>query len=247
MTESNTLFLIVFAFVAFMIGIAKGGLGGLVGALAAPIMSLLMPIDRVIGLILPVMMFADIFGLAFHWRKWNVRLIVLILPGAIIGVTLGTWFITNTPTEALQNALVVIILLFVFYKVFEKRILGSLTYQSKNWHGWFAGTITGFSSALAHTGAPPVNIYLLMQDVTPRVFVATAALFFFTLNWIKVPYYFYADLFDFPKLWSVAWLLPLVPLGAWFGRWFVSKVNKQIFERVIIVLLVISALLLIFT
>jgi uncharacterized protein len=246
MTENSILFLFIFAFVAFMIGVAKGGLGGLVGALAAPIMALVMPIDRVIGLILPVMMFADLFGLAFHWRKWNVRLILLILPGAIIGVTIGTLFITNTPTEALQTALVVIILIFVFYKLFEKRILGSLTYESKNWHGWLAGTITGFSSALAHTGAPPVNIYLLMQDITPRVFVATAALFFFILNWIKVPYYFYARLFDFPTLFSVAWLLPLVPLGAWFGRWFVGRVNKKGFERVIIVLLVISALILIF-
>lgn len=247
MTQNPTIFYIVFAVVAFMIGIAKGGLGGMVGALAAPIMTFVMPIDQVIGLILPVMMFADIFGLAFHWRKWNARLILLLLPGAIIGVTIGTLFITNTPTEALQKALVIIIVLFVLYKLLEKQILGSLTYQSKNWHGWAAGTITGFSSALAHTGAPPVNIYLLMQKLSPRVFVATAALFFFTLNWIKVPYYFYADLFDFPKLWSVAWLLPLVPLGAWFGRWFVGKVDRQSFERVILILLIVSALILLFT
>ncbi|MBK5107995.1 MAG: TSUP family transporter [Anaerolineales bacterium] len=76
-----------------------------------------------------------------------------------------------------------------------------------------AGTITGFSSALAHTGGPPVSIYLLLQDVTPRVFIATSAIFFFLLNWIKVPYYWCAGLFDFQQLWQIAWLLPLVPLG----------------------------------
>ena len=84
-----------------------------------------------------------------------------------------------------------------------------------------------------------------MQDVAPRVFIATSAIFFLILNWIKVPYYWYADLFDFQMLWQVAWLLPLVPLGVWVGRWAAGKVNKDVFERIIISLLVITAVMLI--
>lgn len=247
MTDNSILFLSIFAFVAFLVGVAKGGFGGLMGALATPLLALVMPVDQVIGLVLPVLMFADLFALAFHWRKWNVRLIVLLLPGAIIGVTVGTLFITNAPTGALRMALGIIVLLFAIYKLLESRILSSLRYESRNWHGLLGGTIAGFSSALAHTGGPPVSIYLLMQGITPRVFVATAALFFFTLNWIKVPYYFYAQLFDFEKLWGVAWLLPMVPLGAWFGRWVSEKIDPMSFERFILILLIISALFLILT
>jgi uncharacterized membrane protein YfcA len=52
-------------------------------------------------------------------------------------------------------------------------------------------------------------------------------------------------LFNFQLLWQIAWLLPLVPLGVWMGRWGVSKVDEETFEWIITGLLVIAALLLI--
>jgi uncharacterized membrane protein YfcA len=235
------------AVVAFMVGLAKGGLGGTLGALATPMMALVMPADQVIGLVLPILMLADVFAVALHWGRWNTKMIWLLLPGSVAGVTIGTLFITNAPTRALQTGLGVIILLFAVYKLFERRILGSLVYEGRDWHGLVAGTVTGFSSALAHTGGPPVSIYLLMQDVTPRIFIATSALFFLILNWIKVPYYIYAQLFDLQRLWEILWLMPMVPLGVWAGRWFGDRFNKQTFEWVIVSLLVITALMLIFS
>jgi len=247
MTVAPTAFYLMVAIIAFMIGLAKGGLGGTLGALATPLLALVMPADQVIGLILPILMLADIFAVSFHWKRWNTKLVLLLIPGAILGVTIGILFITNAPTEALRTALGVIVLIFAVYKIFEKRIQGSLVYHPKNWHGLLAGTITGISSALAHTGGPPVSIYLLLQDVTPRVFIATSAIFFFLLNWIKVPYYWYAGLFNFHLLLQIVWLLPLVPLGVWVGRWGASKVEKVTFEQIITGLLVIAALLLIFS
>lgn len=245
MFDNSTLFFVVTGVVAFLVGLSKGGLGGTLGALAVPMMTLVMPANRVIGLVLPVLMFADVFAVALHWGRWDSRLVFLLIPGAIVGVTIGTLFITNAPTETLRTALGVIILLFAIYKIFERRILGSLQYVSRNWHGLLAGTVTGFSSALAHTGGPPVSIYLLMQDLMPRVFVATSALFFLILNWIKVPYYLYARLFDFTELLGIVWLMPLVPVGVWVGKWAASRLDKLIFERVIVALLVVSATMLI--
>ncbi len=233
------------AFVAFLIGLSKGGLGGLLGALATPLMALVMPADQVIGLVLPILMFADIFAVVLHWRRWDWRLVRLLLPGAVAGVTIGTFFITNAPTQALRLVLGTITLILTLYKIFEKNILKSLTYQPRNWHGLLAGTVAGFSSSLAHTGGPPISVYLLLQNVSPRIFVASSALFFFILNWIKVPYYFYAGLFDFPRLWQIAWLSPVLPLSVWLGRWASDKIDKVQFERLVIVLLAITALMLI--
>ncbi len=128
----------MFGFVAFLIGLSKGGLGGILGALSTPLMALVMPVDQVIGLILPILMFADLFAVAFHWRRWDRRLVLLLIPGSVVGVTIGTLFITNAPTEALRTALGVIVLLFTAYKLFEQRILGSMKYQGKNL-AWTAG------------------------------------------------------------------------------------------------------------
>ena len=245
MAGNEPILLIVAALVAFLIGMSKGGLGGAAGALATPMMALVLPADKVIGLILPILMLADIFAVALHRGNWNGKLILLLLPGAIVGVTIGTYFITSAPTEMLRTLLGVIVLVFALYKIFEKRILGLFNYKSRNWHGLVAGTVTGFSSALAHTGGPPVSIYLLMQNVTPAVFIATSALFFFILNWIKVPYYYYAGLFDPDQLRRIVWLLWLVPLGVWFGRWLAFRFKRETFENIIVGLLLINGILLI--
>lgn len=247
MTVSPPVFYVMTAAVAFLIGLSKGGLGGTLGALATPLMALVMPADQVIGLVLPILMFADIFAVALHWGNWNRKLVLLLIPGAIVGVTIGTFFITNAPTEMLRTALGVIILIFTIYKLFEKRIMRDLAYHGRDWHGILAGTVAGFSSALAHTGGPPVSIYLLLQKVTPAVFIATSALFFGILNWIKVPYYFYAGLFDWQQLIRIAWIMPLVPLGVWIGKRLSLRIDRQTFENIIVWLLAGSALLLIFT
>ncbi len=245
MAGNETILLIIIALVAFMIGMSKGGLGGAAGALATPLMALVMPADKVIGLILPILMLADIFAVALHWGNWNGKLILLLLPGAIVGVTIGTYFIISAPTETLRTFLGVIVLIFALYMIFEKRILGLFSYKSRNWHGLVAGAVTGFSSALAHTGGPPVSIYLLMQNVKPGVFIATSALFFFILNWIKVPYYYRAQLFDMELLGRIVWLLWLVPLGVWVGRWIAFRFNRETFENIIVGLLFINGVLLI--
>lgn len=245
MDSSQALLYLMVAAVAFLIGLSKGGLGGTAGALATPILALVMPADEVIGLILPILILADIFAIALYWRRWNQRLVVLLLPGAIIGVTMGTFLITSAPTETLRTLLGIIILLLALYKILEKRILHLLVYKSRDWHGVVAGTVAGFSSALAHTGGPPVSIYLLMQEVTPQVFIATSLLFFMILNWIKVPYYYYADLFDFAQLRQIIWLLPVAPLGVFVGRWAIGRINAATFERIIVALLVVNAIVLI--
>ncbi len=246
MLDQQTIFLLMTAFVGLLIGLAKGGLGGLIGTLATPLMALVMPPDQVVGLLLPLLMFADLFAVASYWRRWKSRLVLLLLPGALVGVTVGTFFITHTPTRELRISLAIIILIFTLYKVFEKQILKGLTYTGHDWHGLLAGTVGGFSSTLAHAGGPPVGIYLLLQKVDPITFNATSAVFFAILNWIKVPYYFYADLFDFPRLLQVLFLMPIIPLGVGIGRWVAGRINRSVFERVIVVLLFISAVLLLF-
>ena len=246
MHTNPAIFFWMAALVALLIGFSKGGLGGTLGGLATPLMALVMPADQAIGLLLPILMVADVFAVASHWKRWDWRLIILMMPGAVIGVTIGTFFITNAPTQTLKITLGIIVLLFALYKILEARLFNNLTYDAKDWHGAFAGTVAGFSSALAHTGGPPISIYLLMQRVPTHTFNATSALFFAIINLVKVPYYIYAHLFDFQQMRSLIWLLPLLPLGVWSGKWAADKISQKVFDKVMIVLLVVTALLLIF-
>lgn len=234
------------ALVAFLIGLAKGGLGGTLGALAAPLMALVMPADKALGLLMPLLMVADVFAVIFYWRQWNSRLVLWLIPGAFVGVILGTVVIIDAPTALLETILGVVILFSVVYKLFEERILGALNYQPRNWHSLAAGGVAGLASTLAHNGGPPISIYLLIQDLTPVVFVATSAIFFFVLNWIKLPFYVFAGIFDLGLMRNVLWVLPIDIAGVFLGRWMASRISRKWFERIIIVILVLTAFLLIF-
>lgn len=247
MRGESPAFIAIVITVAVIIGLSKGGLGGILGTLATPLMALVVPADQAIGLLLPILIVADVFAVAFHWKGWSNKLTLLLLPGAIVGVTIGTILITNAPTELLKKGMGVIALLFAVYKLYEDRILGHLNYRPRNWHGLFAGTSAGFGSALAHTGGPPISIYLLLQEVSPAVFIGTSAIFFALLNWIKVPYYLYAGLLSWQRFLMIAWVLPLIPLAVWVGRWMSRRIDAQTFEKVIIFLLALSGVLLIIT
>lgn len=247
MTDINPILLYTSVGIAgFITGLGKGGLGGMIGALLTTSMALVLPINIVIGLMLPIFIIGDIFAVSFHWGNWNKRLIISLIPGAVAGVTLGTYVINNISTSALRTGLGIIVLIFIVFRLVERKVAAHIKYQAKAWHALLAGSLTGFTSALAHAGGPPIAIFLLMNDLAPGVFVATAALFFFILNLIKVPYYLSIGLFDFPLLLKVAWLMPVIPLGAYFGKSLTKRVNKVVFERILLVLLAISALLLLF-
>ncbi len=234
------------ALVIFILGVSKGGLGGTVGVLATPLMALVMPADKVIGLLLPILIIADIFAVASHWQKWDTKLIWLLIPGGIVGIILGSFLISSISPLALKQGIGIIVILFVIYKLFERRWINTTAYHSRPWHGILAGSTAGVSSTLAHTGGPPIVIYLLLQNISPRVFVATSALYFSILNLLKVPSYIVIGLFDFDLFRQVIWLLPLLPLSVWVGKVMAEKIDKVIFERIVLFFLVVSAFFLLF-
>jgi uncharacterized protein len=237
-------FYLMTAFVILLIGLSKGGLGGAAGGAATPLMALVMPPQLAIGLLLPLLMITDVFAVAAHWNRWDRRLLILLIPASLIGITLGTALITTISSEALRTGLGIFVLIFVIYKLYEARIQRSLHYEARNWHGYVAGAVAGFSSTLAHTGGPPITVYLLLQNITPRAFIATSAVYFAIINWLKVPYYIYAGILHPSQLLEIALLLPLVPVGVVLGRWLSVRIDKVTFERVIMVLLIVSAVLL---
>ena len=216
----------------------------MIGVFITAMMALVLPAEKVIGLALPILIVGDVFAVAAHWKKWDKRLVALLIPGALIGVSIATYFLRTISGDGLRIALAVIVLIFVLYKILEGRLFRDVAYQPKRSHGWLAGIVSGITSTLAHGGGPPVSMYLFVQKLPPEVYVGSAALYFMVLNWIKVPSYLLAGAFDAEMIRSTLWLMPLLPLGVWAGKKLVGQVDRTRFERVIIILLGLSGLFL---
>ena len=70
------------------------------------------------------------------------------------------------------------------------------------------------------------------------MFVGTSAIFFATVNWMKVPAYIALGQFTPQVLTTAAVLLPLALASTWAGVWVVRRVPAEGFYRIIYLLLI---------
>lgn len=239
-----TAFVFVIVVVSFIVGLAKGGIGGVLGVLIVPMLTLVMPVSQAISLSLPLLMVGDWFSVWAFWKRWDTRYIKRLLPLAVVGVVVGTFLLKVLPDAALRPILGAFTLLFVIYQLLDYKIK-ALDYHPRIWHGHFTGAITGLASALANSGSTPFTAYMLLQDIDPTAFVATGTLFFTLLNLVKLPGLMIAGLFDLHDFLSVIWVVPLIPLGVWISRWLIVRMNKRSFDRFMLFVLFLTALYLI--
>ena len=228
--------IILFAIVGILVGLSKGGLGGPVPvAMTVPLMTFIIDPQIAVALVLPLLIFADIFALYFYWRQWDRHLIALMMVPGLIGVVVGALVLNAIDAATLKRVIGGLTLLALAFKIASDRF-GSLAYQPRTWHGYFAGWASGFGSTLANVGAPPFTAYLLLQPkMTPRRFVGTTTLFFAVMNLTKVPGFIALGLFDYDRLLSIAWVFLLIPPAVMVARYLIDRINEQTFELLMMI------------
>jgi uncharacterized membrane protein YfcA len=108
------------------------------------------------------------------------------------------------------------------------------------------GSIAGFTSFGVHAGGPPVNVYLLPQQLDKTMFVGTTVLFFTIVNYVKlIPYGMLGQL-NFSNLSTSALLSPLAPAGVWLGVHLHNRVNQRLFYRICYLFLFITGIKLLY-
>ena len=232
------------ALAAFLIGFNKAGVAGTLGPFVTVLVALSIPADDAIGLLLPILIVADWFTLAAHWRQWDTKIYLRLLLAALIGIAVGYVVISSVDEIALRRIIAVAMLGFALFYLKSRSI--RLDPQKSDRYAWPAGATSGLISTLAHLGGPPVFIYLMTTSLSPRRFVATSAVLFATINLLKVPGYFFAGLFDGELIVSTMWAWVMIPIGVGVGRALVDKINRERFEKTTVVLLTVGALLLLF-
>ncbi len=233
---------------AFSIGLAKGGLAG-AGSLTTIIVAQAVPADVALGTLLPFLMVGDVVALSALWRHVDWPIVKRILPTAAVGVAGSALFLRQLSAEAIEIALVAIIVAFSAYRMalLAGRVpaAGPTSRLASPAAGSIAGLATGVTSTIAHAGGPPVSIYLLSKGLRPLAYAGTSAAIFWAINWMKVPGYAMAGLFDWPLLWRLApCALAIVP-GVVAGRYVAARVQPRTFELMVLFGMLVGAGLLI--
>jgi uncharacterized membrane protein YfcA len=106
------------------------------------------------------------------------------------------------------------------------------------------GVIAGFTTLLANAAGPLMAIYLVAMRLPKLEYVGTAAVFFCLLNLFKVPFMVDLGLVTSASLALNLMLAPLVLIGAFAGRWLLTRINQRLFEELALALSAIAGLLL---
>lgn len=244
-------FVVLIIIGAILIGLSKGGFGGpALVAMLTPLFTLMLPTGQAVGLVLPLLLFGDVFAVWIYWRKWDMRYVKLMLPTSLVGILVGGILLLvladSNQGTTLRRILGLFTLLIVLYK-FGSGWLKSFHYEPREWHGRLVGFAAGFGSALANVGSPPFTAYMLLQNIEPMPFLGTTTLFFAIVNLLKLPLTLLSkNVLDLHQFLSIAWVLPVIPISIWFGKRFVHWVNPKTFENIMLVLLFAMSLLMLF-
>ncbi|MEI8294091.1 MAG: sulfite exporter TauE/SafE family protein [bacterium] len=219
---------------AACVGISKSGFG----AMAIPgilLMTQVMPARESTGVILPMLILADLFAVR-AFRQFTVwRLLLKILPATVLGVIAGWWLMPRIPTGFFTPVIGWIILALLLLTILQKCFSPLQKFAADHPAVvWPLGFLAGVSTMLANAAGPAMTVYLLASRLPKYEFVGTAAWFFFFINLVKIPFSASLGLITSQTLLFNLLLAPAVVLGLLCGRFLLGKINQQAFEWLLI-------------
>ena len=173
---------------AALVGMSKGGVP-VTGMLAVPVMALVMNPVMAAGLLLPVYVVSDAFGLYAYRHAFDRRVLAIVLPGAVVGVGVG-WATASLVSEDAVTLVVGLIGMAFALNILLRKAVVTEPKRPKVAPGLFWGALAGFTSFVSHAGAPPYQVYTQPLGLSKQVFAGTTTIAFAVINAVKlVPYY----------------------------------------------------------
>ncbi len=221
-----------------LFGIAKGGFGGGLGVLAVPLMALVVSPLQAAAVLLPILCLMDLVGLWAYRGRWLWPELKILVPASMIGIAAGTLLFGFMSAATVRIIVGIVAIAFTLHYVYSTRHTAdaALPFFPPS-VGIAAGAAGGFTSFIAHSGGPPISMYLLRRPLDRTDFVATTVLLFAAINYVKlVPYAWLGQLSGANLLTSLV-LAPLAPVGVYAGVWLHRRVADRFFFQLMYVLL----------
>lgn len=216
---------------ALLVGVSKGGLP-MVGILSVPVLSLVISPVTAAGLLLPVYVVSDMFGLWAYRRDFDARVLAILVPATTVGIFAG-YMTARIVSEPFVTLLVGVIGLAYCLNLVLRRNVAAAPRPARVGPGLFWGVITGFVSFVSHSGGPPYQVYTLPLGLRKAVFAGTSTILFAYVNAVKlVPYYLLGQ-FSAQNLHVAVMLMPVAALAVLAGVRVVRLLPEALFFRLV--------------
>ncbi len=214
-------------------------------------MAAILPAKASVGVLLPMLIFADIFAAGYYRRHAQWKHIIRLMPWTLLGIIAGYFAmgkVSDTQLKPIIGAIVLAMLILKFLQDRRKTLDDS---KGISLTGQWAFVVTlgffaGLTTMMANAAGPIMIIYLLSTGLAKTEFVGTGAWFFFIVNWVKVPFNIKLSLITPDSLKLDATLFPLIVIGAVAGILILKHIPQKLFRIVVMVLAAAAAIKLLF-
>jgi uncharacterized membrane protein YfcA len=221
----------------YLVGLSKAGFGGGLGILTTPLAVIAFsrmhktPVFA-IGVVLPLLCAADLFSIYYYRGKARRQNLKFLLPGVVVGTIIGLLLIDKFSPRQMNIAIGIICIAFVLFQLAKEKIFAAEgTFAPNHTIGIPCGIGAGITSTFANGAGPLVAMFLIPQKLPKEVYVATTALVFAWINWIKVIFFVPARIITWETLQASLALLVFVPLGVWTGLWLNRLIPERLFVK----------------
>jgi uncharacterized membrane protein YfcA len=243
--ELNFLFFITVIPAIILYGIAKSGLGGSMTLISIPLMTIVMPLNEALGIVLPILIFSDFIATYKYRKEFDLSTLKLMVPFAAIGVVIGSLTFSYFSEELLKFIIGLMGFLFAGHYFFLKK--NKEAKSEKNFlKGGICSSISGFTSFCVHAGGTPVSIYLLPLRLKKEIYVGTRIIFFTFMNLIKLPFYINLSMTNFVTFKQSVVLFPVAFIGILIGYKLLKIIDEKLFYNILYALILVSSTKLIF-
>lgn len=227
-----------------LIGMAKTGLSG-VGLMVVPILANAFGGRASVGLLLPILIFADVFAVTWYNRHAEWKHVLRLIPWALAGILIATLVGKSISDTSFNRLLAAIVIIGIVILIWQDLRSGKMKIPDSRWFAASMGLMGGFATMMGNAAGPVMALYLLSMRLPKNSYIGTGAWFFFIVNLSKVPLH----IWSWKTITTESFLLdvlmiPAIAAGALLGIWVVRLLPEKVFRIIIIATTLLSAVLL---
>lgn len=167
------------------------------------------------------------------WAEADRKATAVIVAGALVGVPLGTYFLTRLDPVTTRW------IISGFVAALLALLLSGWRYRGKD-HATLSvavGAVSGFCSGLAQTGGPPIVGYWLGRPIPSKIARANILLFFGASDVFSMVSYAVSGLITSESLKLSLVIGPIYAIGIAFGVSLFGRASEQVFRTICYILI----------
>jgi uncharacterized membrane protein YfcA len=225
--------------VVFLAALIRGVTGFGFALVFAPLMLLLMQPKAVVPTNLLLSLLSNIVVLTFSFRQVNLRRLLPMIVGSLMGIPIGIFIITIISAVILKILIGGVVVFFAILLVLKV----TPRFSNEKLVSGFAGFLSGVLTSSTSLGGPPVVLFMHTQSWEKNEIHPSLAAYFLFSTLASIIGLSISGMVTTGILLTAASLAPVLVIGVALGMQAFKRVNERYFRMISVAVVIATGIL----